>query len=145
MAHWTHDSDAEMGRRQAAACREAAQKTKTAKHRLMLERIAGIWLRMAENLADNDRWAPVCAPPRHAMQNAAESFSSAGGVRLANGEGPALFTAAECRTKAEEKLAMARRGGRHSKRLIAAADAWLMLARGIGQLEDRERSGRHSH
>ena len=40
---------------------------------------------------------------------------------------------------------MARRGGRSSKRLIAAADAWLMLARGIGQLEDRERSGRHSH
>jgi hypothetical protein len=145
MANRTEDADAEMCWRQAAACRDAVRKTRTANHRVMLERIAGIWLRLAEDLANHDRWPPACAPPRHAMQNGVESFSSAGGIRLAHGAGPALFTAAECGTKAEEKLSMARRGGRHAKRLIAAADAWLMLARGIGQLEDRERSGPHSH
>jgi hypothetical protein len=145
MAVLPHHSDAEMCRRQAAACREAARNTKAAKHRVMLERIAGIWLRMAEDVANDDRWTPVCAPPRHARQNGAASFSGAGGAWFAHGAGPAPFTAAGCRTKAEEKLAMARRGGRHCKRLIAAADAWLMLTRGIGQLEDRERSGLHSH
>ena len=42
-----------------------------------------------------------------------------------------MYTSAECRAHAEEKLALASRDNRNRKRLIVAAEAWLFLA---GQL-----------
>ncbi len=39
-----------------------------------------------------------------------------------------LFTSDECRAIAEQKLSEAERDGRHRRRLIAAADGWLLLA-----------------
>jgi hypothetical protein len=42
---------------------------------------------------------------------------------------PAMFTAAECREKATEKLAQAERDiGYRKKKLLKAAEAWLILA-----------------
>jgi hypothetical protein len=46
-----------------------------------------------------------------------------------------MFTSAECRAHAEQKLAEADRDGRHRKRLIAAAEAWLLLASQLRRIE----------
>ena len=46
-----------------------------------------------------------------------------------------MYTSAECRAQAEQKLAQAGRDDRHRKRLITAAEAWLFLA---GQLRRAE-------
>jgi hypothetical protein len=54
---------------------------------------------------------------------------------LARIGGTPMFTSAECRAKAEEKLAQAERDHRHSRRLIDAAEAWLFLADQIRRLE----------
>ena len=48
-----------------------------------------------------------------------------------------MLTSAGCRKKAKEKLAEADRDERHSGELIAAAQAWLLLAKGISQLEPK--------
>ena len=48
-----------------------------------------------------------------------------------------MLTSAACRKKAKEKLAEAGRDERHSEELIAAAQAWLLLAKGIRQLEPK--------
>ena len=47
-----------------------------------------------------------------------------------------MFTIAECRAQAEQKLAQAEHDDRHRKRLITAAEAWLLLA---GQLRRGEK------
>ena len=47
-----------------------------------------------------------------------------------------MFTIAECRAQAEQKLAQAEHDDRNRKRLIAAAEAWLLLA---GQLRRNEK------
>jgi hypothetical protein len=39
-----------------------------------------------------------------------------------------MFTSAQCRTIAKQKLAQAEHDKRHRRRLIAAAEAWLLLA-----------------
>jgi hypothetical protein len=39
-----------------------------------------------------------------------------------------MFTSAQCRTIAEQKLAQAEHDDRHRRRLITAAQAWLFLA-----------------
>jgi hypothetical protein len=39
-----------------------------------------------------------------------------------------MFTSAECRAYAEQKLAQAEHDERHRRRLITAAEAWLNLA-----------------
>jgi hypothetical protein len=39
-----------------------------------------------------------------------------------------MLTSAECRAQAEAKLAQAEQDGRHRRRLITAAEAWLHLA-----------------
>jgi hypothetical protein len=39
-----------------------------------------------------------------------------------------MFTSAECRTRAEQKLMQAECDTRHRRRLIGAAQAWLILA-----------------
>ena len=39
-----------------------------------------------------------------------------------------MFTAAECRAKAAEKLELAERNPRHRRKLLNAAKAWLILA-----------------
>jgi hypothetical protein len=39
-----------------------------------------------------------------------------------------MFTSAECRAQAEQKLAQAELDDRNRKRLIVAAEAWLFLA-----------------
>ncbi len=44
-------------------------------------------------------------------------------------------TSAECRTVAEEKLAEADRDKRHRRRLITAAEGWLVLASRLRRLE----------
>jgi hypothetical protein len=46
-----------------------------------------------------------------------------------------MFTAAECRAHAEEKLAAAEDNPQHRKRLLTAAEAWLHLADKIGSGE----------
>jgi len=48
-----------------------------------------------------------------------------------------MLTSAACRKKAKEKLAQAGRDERHSGELVAAARAWLLLAKGIRQLEPK--------
>jgi hypothetical protein len=42
-----------------------------------------------------------------------------------------MFTAAECRSKALEKLNQAKLDKRHRRKLLSAAEAWLYLARQI--------------
>ena len=39
-----------------------------------------------------------------------------------------MFTSAECRAHAEEKLAAAKNNPQHRRRLLTAAEAWLHLA-----------------
>jgi hypothetical protein len=51
-----------------------------------------------------------------------------------------MFTSAECRVKAEQKLEQAKRDDRHRKRLITAAEAWLILASQMRRLEAQLRS-----
>jgi hypothetical protein len=46
-----------------------------------------------------------------------------------------MLSAAECRAHAEEKLAQADRDDLHRKRLIIAAEAWLILASQMRRLE----------
>jgi hypothetical protein len=46
-----------------------------------------------------------------------------------------FLTSAECRTLAEEKLAEADRDKRHRRRLITAAEGWLVLASRLRCLE----------
>jgi hypothetical protein len=46
-----------------------------------------------------------------------------------------MFTSAECQANAEEKKAQAERDGPHRKRLITAAEAWLVLASQLGSTE----------
>ena len=51
-----------------------------------------------------------------------------------------MLTSAECRARAEQKLAQAEIDDRHRKRLIVAAEAWLFLA---SQLRRAERAFEH--
>jgi hypothetical protein len=46
-----------------------------------------------------------------------------------------MFTSAECREYAKEKIAQAEREPRHRERLLTAAQAWLILAGQMRQLE----------
>ena len=46
-----------------------------------------------------------------------------------------MLTSAECRALAEQKLAQAERDLRHSRRLINAAEGWLILAGQLRRLE----------
>ena len=50
-----------------------------------------------------------------------------------------MLTSAECRVHAEQKLAQAEHDDRHRRRLITAAEAWLILA---GQMRRVEASVR---
>lgn len=50
-----------------------------------------------------------------------------------------MFTVVECRARAEQKLAQAEHDDQNRKRLIAAAEAWLLLA---GQLRRDEKAAR---
>ena len=43
-------------------------------------------------------------------------------------EDGSMFTVAECKAKAAEKLAQAERDPRHRRKLQSAAKAWLLLA-----------------
>jgi hypothetical protein len=46
-----------------------------------------------------------------------------------------MFTSAECRAYAEQKLAQADHDGRHRRRLLIAAEAWLFLASQLRRVE----------
>jgi hypothetical protein len=46
-----------------------------------------------------------------------------------------MFTSADCRAMAEQKLAQAERDDHHRQRLITAAEGWLLLA---SKLKDSE-------
>ena len=46
-----------------------------------------------------------------------------------------MFTAAECRAKALEKIMQAKQDKRHRRKLISAAEAWLFLADRLDQLD----------
>ena len=46
-----------------------------------------------------------------------------------------MLTSAECRAQAELKLAEADQDGRHRRRLITAAEAWLFLASQLRRVE----------
>jgi len=46
-----------------------------------------------------------------------------------------MFTSAECRMRAEQKLAQADHDSRNRKRLITAAEGWLFLASQLRRLE----------
>jgi hypothetical protein len=54
--------------------------------------------------------------------------------------GQDMFSSAECRARAEEKLAQAERDDEHRKRLITAAEAWLILASQMRRLEAQLKS-----
>jgi hypothetical protein len=46
-----------------------------------------------------------------------------------------MYTSAECRAQAEEKLTQAKYDDRHRNRLITAAEAWLLLASQLRRIE----------
>ena len=46
-----------------------------------------------------------------------------------------MFTSAECRAQAEQKLAQADHDDRHRKRIITAAEGWLFLVSQLRRLE----------
>jgi hypothetical protein len=46
-----------------------------------------------------------------------------------------MFTAAECRLVARQKIAQAKHDKRHRRKLTSAAEAWLFLARQREKLE----------
>ena len=46
-----------------------------------------------------------------------------------------IFTSAECRARAEQKLAEAEQDKRRSRKLVAAATAWLYLASKTAEVE----------
>jgi hypothetical protein len=46
-----------------------------------------------------------------------------------------MFTTAECQAIAEQKLAEAERDEKNSKRLITAAEGWLLLANRLRRIE----------
>jgi len=46
-----------------------------------------------------------------------------------------MLTSAECQAKADEKIAQAEREPRYRKRLLTAADGWVILAGIMGRLE----------
>jgi hypothetical protein len=46
-----------------------------------------------------------------------------------------MLTSAECQARADEKLARAEREPRNHKRLLAAAEGWVILAGIMGRLE----------
>jgi len=46
-----------------------------------------------------------------------------------------MLTSAECRAQAEQKLAQAECDDRHRRRLITAAEAWLILASQMRRVE----------
>jgi hypothetical protein len=46
-------------------------------------------------------------------------------------------TSAQCRERAKQKLAQAERDKRHSRRLIDAAQAWLLIASNLRRMEVR--------
>jgi hypothetical protein len=46
-----------------------------------------------------------------------------------------MFTIAECRAQAEQKLAQAEHDDRHRNRLVTAAEAWLILASQLRRAE----------
>jgi hypothetical protein len=46
-----------------------------------------------------------------------------------------MFTSAECRAMAEQKLAQAEGDDQHRRRLLTAADAWLFLASRLREIE----------
>jgi hypothetical protein len=50
-------------------------------------------------------------------------------------ESNAMLTFAECRALAEAKLAQAEHDERHRRRLISAAEGWLLLASQMRRLE----------
>ena len=52
---------------------------------------------------------------------------------LATKPGALMFTAAECRAKALEKIVQAKQDKRHRRKLISAAEAWLFLAERLDQ------------
>lgn len=49
--------------------------------------------------------------------------------------GTQMFTAAECRAIALQKIEQARHDKRHRRKLTSAAEAWLFLARKLDELE----------
>ena len=49
--------------------------------------------------------------------------------------GLTVYTSAECRAQAEQKLAQAEHDDRHRNRLITAAEAWLFLASQLRRVE----------
>jgi len=46
-----------------------------------------------------------------------------------------MYTSAECQARAEEKLAQPASDVRHRQRLNAAAQAWILLARRMNEVE----------
>ena len=46
-----------------------------------------------------------------------------------------MYTSAECRVQAEEKLAQAEHDNQHRNRLITTAEAWLFLASQLRRIE----------
>jgi hypothetical protein len=47
-----------------------------------------------------------------------------------------MYTSAECRAIAEQKLAQAERGEGNRKRLVTAAEAWFFLASRLREAEE---------
>jgi hypothetical protein len=46
-----------------------------------------------------------------------------------------MFTATECRSIALEKITQAKHDKRHRRKLASAAEAWLLLARRLDEVE----------
>jgi hypothetical protein len=46
-----------------------------------------------------------------------------------------VFTSSQCRAQAEEKIAQAEREPQHRRRLLTAAQGWLLLAAQMRRLE----------
>jgi len=72
-------------------------------------------------------WSVLNSPPRESL-----ALCLMGHIIMAH-------TSAECRVRAEQKIAEAERDPRHRRRLINAAEAWLLLASQTRRVEDQVR------
>ena len=50
-----------------------------------------------------------------------------------------VLTAAECRARADQKLAQAKHDKQHSRKHLAAAAAWFLFGNGTAEVERRSR------
>jgi hypothetical protein len=81
------------------------------------------------------RLVPIVWRPRHVINIAQISPWPFAKEALVAGMTGCMFTSDECRFMAEQKLAQAEHNLQHRRRLVTAAQGWILLARQLIQVE----------